>query len=168
MSDHYMDHHQHSHIHHGSIYARYTPTIFSLLCHHTLAATCFMSLLVISEAKHKIWYSYIVLLQPFSTVMWPHTHTHTLKKQISAVMPSEVMKWHNCFSDDIMHSANLRQKFPWCSNSCKLHECWKCSWPANSKHFLKLLQTNVLHLNIWSTLARQLLICSGYQHVFIN
>jgi hypothetical protein len=48
--------------------------------------------------------------------------SHTLKKQISAIMPSEVMKWHNYFCDDVMHGANLRQKFPWCSNSCKLHK----------------------------------------------
>jgi len=36
----------------------------------------------------------------------------TLKKQTSAVMPSEVMRWQNYFYDDVMQGANLRQIFP--------------------------------------------------------
>lgn len=46
----------------------------------------------------------------------------TLKKQTSAVMPSEVMRWQNYFYDDVMQGANLRQIFPWCSNSCKSYQ----------------------------------------------
>jgi hypothetical protein len=74
MGDHYTDHCQHSHVHHRSVYASHKPAIFSFLCHHMLAATWLMSPLVISAAKHKIWYSYVVPLQPYSTAMWPHTY----------------------------------------------------------------------------------------------
>jgi hypothetical protein len=48
--------------------------------------------------------------------------TYTLKKKASVVMPSEVMKWHDYFCDDVMHGANLWQKFRRCSNSCKLYQ----------------------------------------------
>jgi len=62
LGNHYADHCQHFYIYHGSVYAYHTPEIFSLLCHHTLAARWLMSPLVISAAKHKVWYSYIVQL----------------------------------------------------------------------------------------------------------
>jgi hypothetical protein len=54
MGDHYTDHHQQSRVHQGKVYASHTPGIFSLFCHHMVAATWLMSLLVIFEAKHKI------------------------------------------------------------------------------------------------------------------
>ena len=72
--DHYTDHHQQSCNHQGKIYASQTPEIFSLLCDHTVTAACLMSLLVISEAKHKIWYPYVVQLRMLPTVTQFHTH----------------------------------------------------------------------------------------------
>jgi hypothetical protein len=54
MGYHYTDHHQQSRIHQGKVYAGHTPEIFSLFCHHMVAATWFMSLLMIFEAKQKI------------------------------------------------------------------------------------------------------------------
>jgi len=41
-------------VHQGKVYASHTPQIFSLFCHHTVAATWLMSLLVTSEPVHKI------------------------------------------------------------------------------------------------------------------
>jgi hypothetical protein len=55
MHDHYADHRQSSHVLHGSVNARHTPEIFSMICHRTFVATWLMSALVISEAKHKIY-----------------------------------------------------------------------------------------------------------------
>jgi hypothetical protein len=45
-----------------------------LLYHHTRIATCLISPLMISAAKHKIWYSYVIQLQTFSTAMRPFAH----------------------------------------------------------------------------------------------
>jgi hypothetical protein len=64
MDAHYADHRQRCRVRHVSVYASHTPEIFfSLLCHGTLATTLLMSELVISAAKHKIYYSYGVHLQ---------------------------------------------------------------------------------------------------------
>jgi hypothetical protein len=68
MGDRYVDHCQQLHVHHGSVFICHISDIFSLLCHPTLAATWLMSLLVISAAKLKILYFYI-LLQAFLTVI---------------------------------------------------------------------------------------------------
>ena len=74
MGNHYTDHCQHFHVHHRSVYASHKSQVFSFLCHNTLATTWLVSPLVISAVKHKIWYSYVVQLQAFSTAMRPHTH----------------------------------------------------------------------------------------------
>jgi hypothetical protein len=58
-----------------------THEISSLLYQHTLAAIRLMSPLVISAAKHSVWYSYVVQLH----FQLQHNFTHT-------VMPLEVMK----------------------------------------------------------------------------
>jgi hypothetical protein len=47
---------------------------FLFLYHYKLAATCLISPLVISAAKHKIWYSCVIQLQTFSTAMRPFAH----------------------------------------------------------------------------------------------
>jgi len=54
MDDHYADHRQRYTARHGSVNARHTPEIFSLICHRKLVTTWLMSALVISAAKHKI------------------------------------------------------------------------------------------------------------------
>ena len=88
LGNHYADHCQHFCVYHASVYAYHTPEIFSMLCHHTHAAIWWVSPLVISTAKHKVWYSYTVQLY---FQLW-HNLTHANKTN-NCVMPLEVMKW---------------------------------------------------------------------------
>jgi hypothetical protein len=104
-----------------------------------------MSLLVIPATKHKIWYSYTVLLQTFSTVMLPHIHTKETNKCSYAFRGYKMAKlllWW------CMHGANLRQKFPWFSNSCKLYQQIPVYHTTNFQELFEATTDNVLHLNI--------------------
>jgi hypothetical protein len=60
---------QHFCVHYGSICASLIPDIFWLLYHRLLVATWLVSLLVISIAKHKIWYSCIQFQAAVNVVM---------------------------------------------------------------------------------------------------
>jgi hypothetical protein len=105
-----------------------------LFCHHMVAATWLMSLLVIFEAKHKIWYSYVVQLRTLPTV----TQFHTLKKQTTAVMPLEVMKQQNYFCNDIISGANLRDRnFPHAAIPINYNSKFLFIIPTNFGNFLK-------------------------------
>ena len=66
----------------------YTWDFFSLLCHGTLATTLLMSELVISAAKHKIYYSYGVHLQSHRILIGWRNHFSQL-----LVVPGVIDVW---------------------------------------------------------------------------
>jgi len=69
---HYAGHRQNSRVLHGSLYASHKSETFILLCHNTLSTTWLLSPLVISKARHKIWYLYVLKRQTFLIAMRFH------------------------------------------------------------------------------------------------
>ena len=87
----------------------HTPEIFSLFCHHTVAATRLVSAGDMWSKTQNL----IFVRCSVTNASNCDTISHTLKKQRTAVMPLEVMKQQNYFCNDIMCGANLwNRNFP--------------------------------------------------------
>jgi len=103
MGDHYAGRRQHSRVHYGNAKS-HTPEILSFVPFRAFGATWLITPLVISAAKRKIWYQYVVQLLIFFNC---DAISRILKKQTINIMPSDVMKWRSYFWDDAMSRANL-------------------------------------------------------------
>lgn len=102
IGDHYIDHCQHSHVHHRGVYASHKIDFFISLSSQTCCNMVNVSTGDFCSKTQDLIFTCCSITGIFNF----NVTSHTLKKQ-TTVMPLDIMKWQNYFCDDNMSADKL-------------------------------------------------------------